>query len=344
MMAGPAGLHGAALILASVFIAAAALWCALALRYRGPGNSVARVVTLALWVLFSCAALLALRSRYAALGGSVFVLAFALVLLWWCRLKPSNDRPWADDVARTLSGELEGDTAVLHNVRDFEWRSACDYLQRWETRRYDLRQLRSVDLITSYWDIPGVAHILTSFGFADGRYLAFSVEIRRQRGQSFSALGGFFKAFELSVIAADERDVVRVRTNIRREDDYLFHLRLPVSAMRSLFRAYVEQANRLVSSPRFYNTVTVNCTTLVYHMMRHIVGRLPYSLRLVFSGFLPGYVHSVGGLDPRYSLAQLRAFGRITVRARQADRSPSFSQDIRAGIPALPPPDALVGG
>jgi hypothetical protein len=181
-----------------------------------------------------------------------------------------------------------------------------------------------------------VAHVLISFGFEDGTYLAFSVEIRRQRNEAFSAIGGFFKQFELSVIAADERDVVRVRTNLRGEDDYLYRLRLPVPAIRSLFCAYIDQANSLVHTPRFYNTITVNCTMLVYHMMRHILGRLPFSLRLVFTGFLPGYVYSVGGLDQRYTLKQLRTFGKITERARQADGSASFSQDIRAGIPPLP--------
>jgi len=126
-----------------------------------------------------------------------------------------------------------------------------------------------------------------------------------------------------------------VRTNVRNEDDYLYRLKLPVTTIRSLFLAYVGEANSLVSTPRFYNTITVNCTTLIYHMMRGIVGYLPLDYRLLLSGYLPGYVYKVGGLDTRYSLAQLRQFGRITGRARAADHSAYFSADIRAGIPAL---------
>jgi hypothetical protein len=311
-------------------------WAALALIYRCRLTAAARVPLILLWLLIWLTTLLLLRGTHAFAAVALFACAFAAVLAWWLHLKPSNERDWADDVARTLCGEICGDRAVLHNVRNFHWRTQTDYEVRWETRSYDLQQLLSVDLITSYWDIPGVAHVLISFGFTAGAYVAFSVEIRRERGEAFSALGGFFRQFELSIIAADERDVVRVRTNIRREDDYLFRLRLPPAAIRSLFRAYIEQANQLVHAPRFYNTITVNCTTLVYHMMRHIVGRLPYSVRLVLSGFLPGYVHSVGGLDPRYSLRELRAFGHITERARAADASASFSQDIRTGIPPLP--------
>jgi hypothetical protein len=188
-------------------------------------------------------------------------------------------------------------------------------------------------MILSYWSGRAIAHMLVSFGFDDGTYLAFSVEIRRKRDEGFSEIGGFFKEFELSVIAADERDVVRVRTNVRGEDAYLYRLLIPPEAMRSLFLGFLDEANSLVTTPRFYNTITANCTTLVYHMMKRIVGYLPLDARLLFTGYLPGYVYRVGGLDSRYSLAELRERGRITERARRADASPSFSADIRRGVP-----------
>jgi hypothetical protein len=177
--------------------------------------------------------------------------------------------------------------------------------------------------------------MLMSFGFAHDEQLAFSVEIRRERGEAFSEIGGFFKQFELSIIACDERDVVRVRTNVRGEDAYLYRLNMPRAAMRSLFLGYVEEANKLIDRPRFYNTITVNCTTLVYHMMKRIVGYLPLDLRVLFTGYLAGYVYRVGGLDQRYSLDELTRLGHITERARQSDRSASFSADIRQTIPQL---------
>jgi hypothetical protein len=193
-------------------------------------------------------------------------------------------------------------------------------------------------MILSYWSMQAIAHVLISFGFDNGNHVVFSVEIRPDKDESFSEIGGFFKEFELSIIAADERDVIRVRTNVRGEDDYLYRIRLPRSAMRLLFLAYIAQANGLVQTPRFYNTVTVNCTTLIYHMLRHIIGKLPLDYRLVFSGYLPGYVYKIGGFDPRYTLQQLRSFGRITERAKSADRSATFSADIRQGVPRLEAP------
>lgn len=322
--------------LATVIVCALATWGGFALWYRAPGARALRILALALWAAFSLAMLLALSAPHLARVGSVFTAAFCGLLLWWRRLRPSNDRAWADDVAQTTSGSVEGNRVVLRNVRNFDWRSVTDYTQRWETRSYDLDHLSSVDLIMSYWTIRAIAHVLISFGFDDGDQVAFSVEIRREKGEEFSAIGGFFKEFELSVLAADERDVIHLRTNVRREDDYLYRLRIPRPAMRSLFLAYIEQANRLVRAPRFYNTLTVNCTTLVHQMMNHIVGNLPLDYRLLFSGYLPGYVYQVGGLDPRYTLQELRSIGRITERARMSDRGAGFSAAIRQGVPELP--------
>jgi Domain of unknown function (DUF4105) len=311
------------------------LWAMAALWYQGPHAPAGKLLALLLWIVFSGATLRMIWTDRVLLGVCIFALGFAAALLWWHSIKPSNARPWAADVARMLSGEVSGDQVVLHNVRDFDWRTDDDYTQRWQTRTYDLKHLSSVDLITSYWSMAAIAHVLISFGFDDGQHVVFSVEIRHQQTQQFSEIGGFFKMYGLSIIAADERDVIRVRTNVRGEDDYLYHLRMPIAAQRSLFLAYVGEANSLVATPRFYNTITVNCTTLVYHMMRHIVGHLPWDYRLLLSGYLPAYVYKIGGLDSRFPLEQLRAYGHITDRAKAADRSDTFSADIRAGIPPL---------
>ena len=322
------------LLLATVLVAMPAAWGLLALWYKAPGRRL-KAAVLTLWVVFSLSVLIALWLGHADLSLLGFGLACGALLIWWRRILPSNDRMWADDVAQITSGTIEGNRVTLRNVRNFDWRSNDDYTQRWETRVYNIDQLKSVDMIMSYWDGWAIAHMLISFGFDDGQYVAFSVEVRRQKNQVYSEIGGFFKRDGLSIIAADERDVIRVRTNIRREDDYLYRIRMPQPAMRSLFLGYVEQADALVETPRFYNTITVNCTTLVYQMMKRIVGYLPWSYRLLFTGYLPAYVYRVGGLDQRYDLEKLRALGRITDRARQSDRSAAFSEDIRRGIPAI---------
>ena len=323
-----------ATLLATLLIGMPAAWGTLALWYQAPSAQL-KAACIFLWIAFTLGMLATLWQGRAGLALAIFALVFAGMLIWWHNIAPSNDRLWADDVAQITNGSIDGNRVTLRNVRNFDWRSNDDYTQRWETREYELDQLNSVDMIMSYWDGWAIAHMLISFGFEDGRHVAFSVEVRRQKNLVYSEIGGFFKRDGLSIVAADERDVIRVRTNIRGEDDYLYRIRMPLSAMRSLFLGYVEQADSLVDAPRFYNTITVNCTTLVYHMMKRIVGYLPWSYRLLFTGYLPAYVYRVGGLDQRFSLTELRALGRITDRAKLSDRSDSFSADIRVGIPAL---------
>jgi hypothetical protein len=328
--------------LATLLIVLPSTWGVFALWYQFPGNQAVKSGALLVWLCLCGGVIFFMWQERIGWSLLAFFAVFALMLLWWSQIPASNERRWADDVARTAYGAVDGSRITLHNVRNFDWRTADDYTQRWETRNYDLDHLDSVDMIMSYWAGPAIAHMLISFGFDDGQHVVFSVEIRREKTEEFSEVGGFFKEFELSVIAADELDVVRLRTNVRGEDDYLYRLRIPVAAMRSLFLAYVDEANRLYKQPRFYNTITVNCTTLVYHMMKRIVGHLPLDYRLLLSGYLPEYVYRVRGLDQRFTLAELKSFGRITERAKASDRE-HFSEAIRRGVPVLTKADLPSG-
>ncbi|MGC3985631.1 MAG: DUF4105 domain-containing protein [Pseudorhodoferax sp.] len=323
------------LILSSLLLLLGTGWAALALYFRLPLAPGWTLAVCALWALFGLAALALLWSGQAARASLAWGLAFALLLGWWVRIAPSDQRVWADDVARHLQAQVEGSVVLLSNVRNFDWRSDTDYTPRWETRRLDLDRLRSVDMALSYWMGPAIAHTLVSFGFDDGQQLTFSIEIRRERGESFSAVAGFFKQYELSLVAADERDILRVRTNVRGEDVYLYRVQLAPAAQRALFLAYLAEAEALARQPRFYDTLTANCTTIVYEMARRIVGGLPLDWRLLASGYLPEYLHGVGGLVPGHSVEQLRSAGRITERARAADADPQFSQAIRKGVPGM---------
>ncbi len=231
---------------ATLIVGFSAIWGVFALWYQTPGGQALKVSSVLLWAAFNVCLFAALWQGRTAFALLAYAAAFGALLIWWQRIPPSNDRVWADDVARMTTGTVEGTRVTLHNVRNFQWRGKTDYTQRWETRGYDLDRLNSVDMIMSYWTGPAIAHLLISFGFDDGEHVVFSVEIRREKHESFSEIGGFFKEFELSILAADERDVIRVRTNIRGEDDYLYRIRMPVPAMRELFLSYIDQANSLV--------------------------------------------------------------------------------------------------
>lgn len=324
-----------AALLLSFVIALATAWGTLALAYRACGRRGMRALWAALWAALGLGCIAALCAGRIAPAIAAYALAHGVLLIWWKQLRPSDEREWGDDVSQTVAGHIEGSVVTLDKVRDFLWRTKTDYEQRWVARSYDLAQLDSLDMIVSYWSRRSIAHMLISFGFGSGRHVAFSVEIRRQKHQSFSEVGGFFKEFELVILAAEERDIVRLRTNVRREQAYLFRLNFPPEVMRALFLSYVAEANELTRAPRFYHTIRCNCTTVLYAMLKRIVGRLPFSYRVLLSGYMPEYFYSIGRLDNRYPLKELRALGYISERGRMADESPTFSADIRRGIPRL---------
>lgn len=318
---------------ASLVILLSALWGALALWYQLAGGVVVQTIGAALWAALGIGSIALWWTRGGARALLPYAGGFVLLLVWWSLIAPMQNRSWADDVARNVTGSVKGSVVTLDNVRNFDWRSDDDYTVRWEQRSYNLDELRTVDTALSYWTGPLIAHTLVSFGFADGRFLTFSIEIRKEKGESFSAIGGFFKHFETSLIAADERDIMRVRTNARGEDIHLYRVMMPRAAMRSLFLAYLDEADELKRKPRFYNTLTANCTTIVFEMARRIVPGLPLDYRLLASGYLDRYLFDVRALVPGLTFQQLRDGGHITARARAANDDPEFSHAIRRGMP-----------
>lgn len=308
------------------------VWGTLALWYQLPGGDVVRVLGAGTWGALALVLLvLAIRrSTWRPLLG--YALMYALLLAWWAGIEPGNHRDWADDVSRQLTGEVHGNLVVLHNVRDFNWRSDSDYDTRWDTQSYDLDHLVSADAVLSHWGSDAIAHAMVSFGFDDGRHLVFSVEVRKRRGQQFSSIGGFFKDFEATLIAAPESDLIRVRTNVRGEDDYLYPLAISHPTMRGLFLSYVDTANKFATTPTFYNTITSNCATVVYRMARHLDPGLPLDARLLLTGYLPGYLYRIDALDHRLTLQQWNARARITERARASKPGDDFSAAIRTPL------------
>lgn len=311
-----------------------AAWGALALWHQAPTPW--RWPLIVAWVALALVTLAAPWLRQRRRIGLVAGAGLLALLAWWATLQPSHQRDWADDVARLLEARVDADRVVLRNVRNFDWHGEHDYSARWETREYDLSQLASADLILSYWMGPHIAHTLVSFGFDDGRQLVFSLEIRKERHESFSAIGGFFKAFETVLVAADEYDIVRVRTNARGEEVHLYRLAIGREALRELFLGYVEEAGRIRAKPLYYNTLTSNCTTIVYDVARRISPGLPLDPRLLLSGHFAEYAFDHGGLAAGHAYAELRAAGDITDRARHYHGGAAgFPAAIRAGVPGI---------
>jgi hypothetical protein len=255
---------------------------------------------------------------------------FAVVLIWWLTLQPSNDRPWQPDVAHTAWAEIAGDVITLHNVRNCDYRTESDYIPHWETRTVRLSQLTGIDLAICYWGSPYMAHPIASFQFADAPPVCFSIETRKEIGENYSALGGLYRRYELIYIVADERDVIRLRTNIRQgEDVYLYRTTASPEKARERFMDYLTALNELHERPRWYNAATTNCTTSI-RTQRAATQRTAWDWRILANGkgdellYERGALHS-GGL----SFAELKARSFINQRARVLDRGSEFSELIR---------------
>ena len=165
------------------------------------------------------------------------------------------------------------------------------------------------------------------FTFKDGRHLVFSAEIRRTKEQSFSAIGGFFKEFELIMIAAPEEDIIKLRTDIRHENVYRYPINVGKEKIKNLFLNYLETADKLAHQARFYNTLTANCTTVVFDMARILDPGIPLDWRILFSGQLPSYLYDLKVVNTEKSLKEL--VDEAHIKPQINGRRDQYSVDIR---------------
>ncbi len=326
----------AILILAGIIVTVMTAWGAGAIYYSPiPGESL-RGALAGVFVLATALSFVFTRRRGRALVG--YLAVFAALAALWLQIPASNDRDWQPEVALTPYATSRGDVVTIHNVRNFNYRTETDFDPRWENRAYDLNDLDSVDLIAVYWAGKAIAHIMVSFGFRGKDYVAFSIETRKERGEGYSTVAGFFRQYELVYIVADERDVIGVRTTYRRpqENVYLYRLRTPPNNIRRIFLDYLKTINELRERPRFYNTLTTNCTTNVLMHSQVNPESPPMSWKVLLSGYVPDYLYEMGRIDTSRPFSELERLSFVNGRAHAADRDPAFSQRIREGLP-LPP-------
>jgi len=305
-----------------------ATWAAGALYFDFPKASAFVAI---LFVIALLAIVIFVRGKLLKLA--IVFGAFAAVVSWWLTLKPSNDREWQPDVAQTAWADINGDEVTIHNVRNCDYRTQTDFTPHWETRTVRLSQITGMDVAINYWGSPWIAHPIVSFQFSDGLPLCFSIETRKTVGQQYSTLEGFYRQYTLIYIVADERDVIRLRTNYRREDVYLYHTLASPAQARQRFREYINTVNVLHENPRWYNAVTSNCTTSI-RTQRAVKLRAPWDWRILLNGkademLYQDHAIATGGL----SFTELKQRSLIDARARAADDDPNFSHLIREGLP-----------
>lgn len=274
------------------------------------------------------------RRALLLLGAAAIAGATAFVAL----VRPSNDRDWSPDQERTATARFDGDTVRILNVRNAYYRSTYDYDVYWEDRAYDLGRLESVWFVVEpFSGRRGPAHTLVSFGFGDGEFVAISVELRKEKGESFSPLRGLLRQYELAYVVGDERDLIGLRANHRRDSVYLYPIRTTTERMRAMFVAMLERANSLAERPEFYNTLTSSCTTnIVRHINVIAPRRIPFSYKVLLPGYADDLAYDLGLIDTDLPRDRFRQAHLINDLAQLYADSASFSNGIRSryGRPA----------
>jgi len=288
--------------------------------------------------LIYVAAMLAavLWARLRRFAAAICAAGFIFVLAWWLSLRPSNDRNWQPDVAVLSFADIAGKQVTVHNIRNCEYRTETDFVTRHYDKTFDLDDLRTVDLFLVTWGSPHIAHTMVSFGFQTGGYLCFSIETRKEVGESYSAVRGLFRQFELTYIVADERDVVRLRTNFRQgEEARLYRIRMTPEQARTLFLDYLQRANALKEKAEWYNALTDNCTVAI-RTQRAAADRQPWDWRMLVNGHLDQLLYERGTIATNLPFADLQKRSQINPLARAADQDPDFSKRIREGLQDSP--------
>lgn len=311
------------------------LWSFGAILYNGPlpagrGNLALAVI----WALATLALFARARSRRDRWLG--FTGCLAVVMIPYACIRPSNDRSWQPEFARTGWTEIAGDRVTFHQFRNFDYTRDGQVTERWETRSVHLSNLRGADLFLDAFGGALIAHPIASFDFGPEGRVALSVETRRERGESFSVFGGLYKKFELQYLFGSEEDFVRVRTNVRHEPVYLYKIGGSYDRVTDFFLDSVAAQNRLRDQPKFYNVISANCTTSL-RQQSAVEHRIRADWRLICNGKLDEMIYQHGGMAASAQLpfAELRRRSLINERAAAAHDDPDFCAAIRRGLPGF---------
>lgn len=323
------------LFLLGLWLTGTTAWAVLAVNF---GDSSSGALQFALSIIIALIGLIVLLAllftpyrRYRIL--SIHSIVFVAVLFWWFHIQPSNDRNWQTDVSKLAYARIAGDLVTVRNIRNFSYRNEFDYRPDYYDKTFDLNKLEGVDLFAVYWMGPAIAHTIMSFDFGDHNHLAISIEARKEEGEGYSTIKGFFRQFELMYIVADERDVIGLRANYRQdppEQVYRYRINMPKENVKRFFMEYIMKINRLYERPAFYNTLFANCTSLIWLHSRVIPGHLPFSWKILMSGYVPEYLYESGRLNQQMSFSELREYAHVNPLIKEREISALFSSKIRS--------------
>ena len=246
--------------------------------------------------------------------------------------KPSNDRDWNEDQQILPYSEIKDNKVAIHNIRNFTYASTTSFVKNYYDKTFDLDKIKNVwYVVEPFSGIPGSAHAFLSFEFEGDEFLSISIEIRKQKGQAYHPIKGFFNQYELMYVIADEKDVIKLRSNYRKDLVYVYPAKTTKEKVQKLFLSMIERANRLKENPEFYNTVLNTCTTnIAKHVNSISPKRIPvFSLEILFPENSDKLAYDLGLIDTNLPFEKARERYFINDRALKYADSPDFSLKIR---------------
>jgi len=244
---------------------------------------------------------------------------------------PSNDRDWVPEHRVLAHADFRGNQVHVQNIRNCEFYSYRDCLVDHYDKTYDLKKLKTIDFImVPFNENRAIAHTLLSFGFEGGDYVGVSVEVRLENGESYDPAIGLLSQFELIYVVADERDLIRVRTEYRNVDVLVYRTTATPEMARKLFVDVMKRVNQLHDKPEFYDTFSNNCTTnIVRHINTLAPDRVPTDYRVLLPGYADSLAFELGLIDNTVPFSEARRRARINDLALRYKDDPHFSQRIR---------------
>ena len=219
----------------------------------------------------------------------IVILFFVLKL---SLMTPQNVRDWS--VEQAILPEVTVSQNIVHikNVRNFIYKTKDSYTPRYYDSNYNLEQLSSVNYMICYFaNWKGPAHTFLKFNFKDGLPLVVSVEVRKEKGETFSILKGLINTYELMYVLGDENDVVKLRTVYKKDPVDSYSLILNKKESRELLLDMLRRSEKLRSKPEFYNSLTNNClTNIIRHLNRVTEKKIPF---ITYKVILPGYSYEL---------------------------------------------------
>ncbi len=259
------------------------------------------------------------------------LLAYGLFLLF---TNPSNDRDWVKDMKVLSGATIAGDQVTLDNVRNNIYRSTTDFDVKYYQGKYDVKKLKKVYLVTDPFG-KLASHTMLSFEFSNNQRVVMSVEIRKEVGEVFENIKGLFRGYELYYVWADEKDVIKLRTNYRLDSVYMYELDMAEENVQKLFIEAMRRTNQLKETPEFYNLLVNNCTTNIAKMLQVVYDK---PIIVDWRYLAPAYAEGLSmkyGLIKGSSIEEVRLNHNISPDALKCGDCADYSQSIRKSIPKI---------